>query len=443
MEDHSKLSGFRAGLYRCFTRARDALFEVGDALVSHAPARSFVALSQAPCFQRRWPSCYEALEDGRIDRAALRRLFVAHLPQPSAGERLVLGVDVSPIPRPAARTAADRTLVHVTDLPKDAVPVRPGWCFSSVVVLPVQPSSWSYYLDSQRVASIQSATGVAVAQLGVLLPLLPARPVVLLDCGYGTLPWLQASADLKCDQLVRISPRRVFYRPVPPPTGKRGRPKLDGPRFRCADATARHPPAASWAGTDPAGRAVTIDAWTDLHLRKYRDHTLTVLHIVRVFLAGQQRVQQDAWFWWLGDPLPPLATLAGLYDRRFSQEHGYRFDKQDLLWASPRLRSPEQFERWTDLVTASHNALFLARPLAGQHLLPWESARRPVTPRQVRRVMGRIIAHIGTPARPPRPRGKSPGRPLGAVIRRAQRYPVRRKHPPKPKKPPRSAPQPA
>jgi len=443
MEDDSKLRAFRAGLYGCMTRARDALFELGDALASYPTARSFVALSQAPCCQRRWPSCYEALEDGRIDRVALRQLFVAHLPQPSAGERLVLGVDVSPIPRPTARTAADRTLVHVTDLPTDAAPVRAGWCFSSVVVLPVHPSSWSYYLDSQRVGSTQSALSVAVAQLGALLPLLPERPVVLLDCGYGTRSWLLASTELACDQLVRISPRRVFYRPAPPPTGKRGRPKLDGARFTCKDATTQHPPVATWAGTDSAGRAVTIRAWDDLHLKQVRDRTLTVVHIVRVFLAGQHRVQQDAWFWWLGDPLPPLATLVGLYDRRFSQDHGYRFAKQDLLWATPRLRSPEQFERWTDLVAAIQNELVLARPLASQHLLPWESARRPVTPRQVRRVMGRIIAHIGTPTRPPRPRGKAPGRPVGAVIRRAQRHPVLRKHPSKSKKPPRPARHPA
>jgi hypothetical protein len=164
---------------------------------------------------------------------------------------------------------------------------------------------------------------------------------------------------------------------------------------------------------------VTIRAWEDLHLKQEREHTLTVVQVVRVVGTGARHVQQEAWFWWLGDPLPPLAALAGLYDRRFSQDHGYRFDKQDLLWATPRLRSPEQFERWTDLVAAVHNELALARPLAGQHLLPWESARRPVTPRQVRRVMGRIIAHIGSPVRPPRPRGKSPGRPLGAVIRRA------------------------
>jgi hypothetical protein len=31
-----------------------------------------------------------------------------------------------------------------------------------------------------------------------------------------------------------------------------------------------------------------------------------------------------------------------LYARRFGQEHGYRFDKQDLLWAAPRVRTPSR-----------------------------------------------------------------------------------------------------
>jgi hypothetical protein len=45
------------------------------------------------------------------------------------------------------------------------------------------------------------------------------------------------------------------------------------------------------------------------------------------------------------------------YVRRFSQEHGYRFDKQALLWDKPRLRTPEQFERCTHLVAIAHHHL--------------------------------------------------------------------------------------
>lgn len=41
------LAAFRRGLYACFSRAADALFEVGDAAPTAAQPRSFVELSQA------------------------------------------------------------------------------------------------------------------------------------------------------------------------------------------------------------------------------------------------------------------------------------------------------------------------------------------------------------------------------------------------------------
>jgi hypothetical protein len=84
-------------------------------------------------------------------------------------------------------------------------------------------------------------------------------------------------------------------------------------------------------------------------------------------------------------------------------------------------------ERWTDVVAAVHHQLVLARPLAAIAHRPWECAARPVTPQQVRRAMGRSIAQVGTPVRPPRPRGKAPGHAPGTLIRPAPRLLVIRK----------------
>ena len=80
--DATTLGAFRQALYHCFPRARDALFEVADALLTAGPARSFVELSEAPTCQRRWPSLYAALADGRVDRDALRRLCARAAPLP-------------------------------------------------------------------------------------------------------------------------------------------------------------------------------------------------------------------------------------------------------------------------------------------------------------------------------------------------------------------------
>ncbi|MGH2412089.1 MAG: transposase [Chloroflexota bacterium] len=430
----SALVAYRQALYHCFIRARDALFDLGDALATHSSARTFVELSQAPCFQRRWPSLYEALEDGRIDQPALRHLFVQTRPRPVAGARLVLALDASSIPRPDARTAADRTLVHQATtglvLPRGTAPVTPGWAFSTVVVVPDPVSSWTHILDNRRIPSQQTPVQSAAAQLADLLPLLPARPLCLLDGGYGKAPWVQARAALPCDQLGRVAATRVLYRPAPPRTGQRGAPRKDGPRFKGSAPATHGAPDATWTGTDAQGQTVTVRCWRQLHLKVCRDVPITVVCLARAAAAGTKRDPHDTWFWWLGgQALLPLADLARLYPRRFGIEHGYTFDIGDLLWTAPHLHTPTQMEHWTDMVRAVHNEIGLARDLVRAQRLPWEATTRPLTPRQVRRALGRIIVQVGTPAAAPRPRGKSPGRAHGAVIPPAPRHPVIRKGP--------------
>jgi len=439
------LSVYRRALYACFTRARDALFDLCDALATDPAARSFVELSQAPCFQRRWPSLYEALEDGQIERTALRALFQATAPRPAAGARTVLALDSSPLVRPYARRVPDRTLVHVPAagqvLPPHVAPVRPGWAFSTLVVVPPTPSSWTHVLDNQRIPSDQTALTVGAAQLAAVVPTCTqeqeqeaagtgpgARPLLLADGSYGTAGWVEATADLALDQMVRAASTRVLYRAAPPPTGKAGAPRKDGDRFKGSDPSTHGVPDAQWTGPDARGQEVTVRCWGGLHRKECRAVPLTAVCLTRPAASGAKGDLRETWFWWLGGrPLPPLAEVACLYPRRFSIEHGYRFDKQDLLWTAPRVRTPEQMERWTDVVAAVHNEIGLARAQAQAQRLPWEDPRRPLSPRQVRRVLARTIAQEGTPAAPPRPRGKSPGRAHGAGVRRAPRHPVIRK----------------
>ena len=78
--DCTILVAVRAALFVCLTRAAAALFDLADALLTDLSAQSFVELSQSPAFRRQWPSVYAALQDGRVDRAALLHAFVAHMP---------------------------------------------------------------------------------------------------------------------------------------------------------------------------------------------------------------------------------------------------------------------------------------------------------------------------------------------------------------------------
>jgi hypothetical protein len=419
-----RLADFREKLYHCFHKAGDAIFNVIDALLTETASKSLAELSLSAFCERRWCSIYQSLQQTQIDRQELRRLFIEAAPSPAEGERMVLGIDASSIARPCSKTAADRTYVHQSNLPKGSTPVTPGWQFSTLTVLPQVPSSWTYTLDNVRVRSDQTQGEAAAEQIREVTPLLKVRPITIGDGYYGSVIFLEMIAGAPCDLLARLPKNRVLYRPAPPPTGKRGAPKKDGARFVCKDPSTHGTPDAYWHGNNREGREVQVSVWSGLHFKKARQIIVSVIRIVRPQAKDTERDPKTSWFLFHGEQTPALSEVSDLYARRYSQEHGYRVDKQNLLWETPRLRNPDQFQHWTDLVASARNQLYLARPAAEEVRQPWESKHRDLTPQQTRRAMSRILAQLGTPARPPKHRGNSPGRRPGAIVSKAPRYKI-------------------
>jgi hypothetical protein len=409
------LAQFRRQIYACFERAGDALMNLADALLTHTTAQSVPELSQSPCFERRWPSTYEGLQDAKINRNALQKVFATSAPLPPEGERLVLGGDASSILRIDSKTGRDRTYVHASNLPEDAKPIRPGWQFSELAVLPNERSSFVFLLDHRRIDSRQTQAEVMAKQLEEAVPRFLLRLLWLGDGYYGSQTFRSLTHNLDGDVLVRFAKNRVLYRDPPPrdPKPGPGHPTWDGPPFRIKDPTTHGLPDASWDGTDERGRRLEVRCWHNLHFQKVRQHKVTLIQVIRHGAADTKRDPKVSWFLFWGQQMPELADLPALYARRYNLEHGYRWAKQDLLWETPRLRTPEQFEHWTDVVSIVRNTLFLARDLVEAQRQSWESQCRTRTPQQVRRAMGRIMAQLGTPARPCRPRGYSPGWPSG------------------------------
>jgi hypothetical protein len=418
------LGEFRQHAYECMESRADALFSVCDGLLSETHARSLPELSLSPYFGRKWPSVYAALADGKINIEALRALCVCSVLADLPANALIwIAVDSSSLERPEAETSEDRGYVHISNLPLADKPVSVGWSFSFVALLPETASSWTPMLEVQRIASTQTAIGVAIEQLRLLKPLLGERQVIVLaDRWYATPEMLRACRELGYSVLIRLKSNRKLYR-APVRTHKRGAPPKDGPLLQGTRPETHHDPAAVWEGSDQAGKLTRISRFDGMHFQQDRELELSVIRVERHSARGTRRDPRVSWFLTLDDVVP-LAQIPERYGLRFSEEHGFRFWKQDLLWTAAHVRTPAQIVLWSWIVALAFIQLYLARPLGRQALLPWEAKGRPVTPRQVRRVMPTILLQVGTPVRPCQPRGKSPGRAKGFSPKPATRHPV-------------------
>jgi hypothetical protein len=431
------LKQVRQQTYDCFERGADALFNLCDALLCETQARSLPELSYSPFFERAWPSLYQALANGKIDDTMLQRVWVqALLRDIPVGETIWISVDASNIARPDAQTSEDRGIIHVSNLPRATKPISVGWQCSTMMLLPQQASSsWVGILDQRRIPTAQTAIQVAIAQLQAVVPLIDHPIILVADRWYATADFLRACQALGIQVLIRLKRNRKLYR-LPRRTSPKGRPPLDGPLWQASHPDTLSGRKATLMSYDQKGKKVTVARWSQLHFRQAREVQVAVFSVRREGAKDSKRDPRESWFVCLDDAAIdiPLAEVTRIYGRRFSQEHGYRYLKQQLLWTDVHVHTPEQFERWSLVVSIVMNQLCVARSLGQASYRPWESQQRPATPGQVRRVMPAILSQVGTPARPCQRRGKSPGRALGFHPEPATRYDVILKEPKKAKK---------
>lgn len=147
---------------------------------------------------------------------------------------------------------------------------------------------------------------------------------------------------------------------------------------------------------------------------------------------GKWVYNHDLWLAVAGDRRGELTgrQVFAAYDRRFDQEHCHRFLRQRMLMDACQTPVAEHEENWLMLVTLAYAQLYAARDLAQSVRRPWEPRRTAepaaliASPTMVQRDFARIIAATGTPAAPPKPRGKAPGRATGQSPGRRVTRPV-------------------
>jgi hypothetical protein len=433
------LRDFRSAVYACFTHRRDALFDLVDALLPSDPVPSPVHLSLVPTHRRGWGRLDAALTCGRLDVAALRARLAR---QPLADGQPVYAVDCSVWVRDDAETSPERGYYYHPARHSAGQPIVAGWSYQWLAQLSFAWDSWTAPLDVERVPPADDANEIAVRQVRRLCRQLPAdgpAPLFAFDAGYDPVPLSLGLADTRAAILVRLRGDRCFYAD-PTSQPRTGRPRCHGAKSVCADPATWPPPSDEACTEDGRYGTVRVRAWAGLHpkqqmhaargTRKTRPVVRGTPVLVEVGrLPRATRVPKQLWLWWAGPGTPDLDVLWRAYVHRFDVEHTLRFAKQSLLWTTPRVRHPEQADRWTWLVVIAYTMLRLAKTLVRDQRLPWERPRPPhrLTPYRVRRAVSALLPSLGTPAGPPKPCGRSPGRPKGRRSGPAPRHPAIKK----------------
>jgi hypothetical protein len=450
------LQAFRAGLFVCLGRRRDALLEVLDALLAAGDAPSLPHLSLAPGHRRGWGSVSAALRRGHVHAEALRALL---LRQPMPTGPPLYAVDVSVWPRPGATTSPERGYQYHSPRRRDGRdPIVPGWASQWLTRLSWDRDRWTAPVDVRRVRPEEKPTALAVDQLKALLAARPAAqrgavPLVLFAAGDDASGFTPALAGAPVALLIRLrSNRHFWFAPARTTAHPRGRPKRHGAKFVCDDPATWPAPTAELHVTDDAYGQVQVRAWTGLHTyvrrpvrpgvvgqyrgpRQLAHGTVVRLEVGR--LPGRRRTPDVVWLWWQPPPRPEpraptpedLDPVWRGYCRRADPEQTFRFLKQALGWVTPRVRLPEQADRWTWLVLAAYTQLRLARGAVADHRLPWERPLPParLTPGRVQRSFATLAWELSPVAAAPKPCGRSPGRPNGRRSAPAARYPPLKK----------------
>ncbi|MGH8649313.1 MAG: transposase, partial [Burkholderiales bacterium] len=271
---------------------------------------------------------------------------------------------------------------------------------------------------------------VADAQVQRLAASVPPDPgaVIVADSHYAKRTFLAVCAGVPhVFVLVRLACNRVLYGPPPAVKGKRpkGRPRVHGEKFKL-----KAPPPPEGQASFPLGQAsVRVSAWTGLHFKDLPTLVGMVLRVEFLNAVGQPMYQRPLWLFWNGPSTVALEALCLMYLLRFGIEHFFRFAKQRLGLLIAQTPTLAACETWVWVVALAYTQLLLARTVVAAQPRAWDpkprrDPQRPLTPGQVRQAWLAFSHGLGTPARPPRPSGKAPGRAAGFKPEPREKCPV-------------------
>jgi hypothetical protein len=474
MNEHiAEFTDLRKKLHSSIPYRADAIIDLIDALSANTQAKSVAELSLDPLFRRKYTSLYDAVDNffvaSRPEKAkqerdahqkSLMHIVAPLCPRPTKRNFYLFALDATSQPRQFANTLQDRGFVYKPNPIAKNKPVTIGHSYSILVAMPEKKGNnvppWVLPLSSRRVPTDEKATDIGAAQVEALLedkglPFGQELTVLVADSAYSAVTFLGRQTTHKNQvTIVRVRGNRTFYRtPIQDSTitaRPKGHPTWYGRAFNAQDPSTWHPSdeTASTTYTTKKGRLcqVEIQAWHNMLMNGKKDipmhqHPFTLIRITVTDDNGKAVYRRPMWIIVIGERRYEISVLEAYnaYGQRFDIEHFFRFGKNKLLMDDYQTSDVEHEENWWEIVSLSYIQLWSAARIAQTCLRPWERYLPIVqdkktdlsSPSMVQRDMKRIIAQAGTSAKPPKPRGKSPGRQKGYSPGRRNRCPVIKK----------------
>jgi hypothetical protein len=418
----NSLTNFRHQVYALFEKQRDVLFEITDAVIQTAAARSYAELSLAPAFTRQWPSLYTALADGAIDVEGLRALCLQQAPPGQS--RLHFAIDSMAVRRMHSPTLKDRLFCHGAQREIGGKGIIIGLPYSILAYVEQPATSWAPAVHTQRIKPNQSAVEVALTQATWVAEQLPAEttPEIALDGGYGNLKFFCSMRGVRTFATARMRNDRVLYQlPQMPQKGmkkKRGRPCKYGPEFRFADPGSWPTPDEVLEFEDHKFGRVRLELWSALRFRVKKE--IVDISVVRSQIHLEKQKPPAPHWYGVHNGTTEKTTLARVFEcivHRWPIEPANRFRKERLYGELPKVRQAEASDLWLHLLQVVEWELYLWRPAASDAHLPWQKPVAPdqLTPGRVMRSLSENLERVGKPVSLVLPRGKSSGWPAGRV----------------------------
>jgi hypothetical protein len=111
----------------------------------------------------------------------------------------------------------------------------------------------------------------------------------LWDSEYGCAPFINQTAELPVDKLMRLRSNLCLWG-TPAAYGGRGRPKVHGDKFKLNDPTTWRNPAQKIEVNDPDLGQLRVRVWHNYHFRLSPSHPMSVLLVERLTTDGCPKI---------------------------------------------------------------------------------------------------------------------------------------------------------